>query len=223
MRTNHHHHHRPKKISSYTGITNDRTQFEYAQRTLSSLRIVDGEDDVRIFCADAACPAGWSRALREATEALAGSSGEEQATWLLALDTLYHFSPSRQLLFDHAYRGLRASVMAFDLLLADETSVLQRVLLSVLALLVGCPVGNFCTVARYRAQLVAAGYEERRIEIRDVSGHVFAGLAGFIERRDKEMEMFVGRGVGPYRVFGRVLRWWASSGVVRGCIVVARR
>ena len=76
---------------------------------------------------------------------------------------------------------------------------------------------NFLTEKEYVDQLVDSGYTRERIQIRDVSEHVFAGLADFVGRRDKEI------GVGKFRVVGWVFGWWARSGIVRGVIVSAKR
>ena len=74
---------------------------------------------VKIFCDDAAQPSKWSTEFNEAIrpklteEAMKAlmSKLAKQVTWVLALDTLYHFSPSRQLIFNHSYQKLHASVM----------------------------------------------------------------------------------------------------------------
>ena len=185
---------------------------------------------VKIFCADAAKPEQWKPELREAirpklteeTMKVSMTKLAKQITWVLALDTLYHFSPSRQLIFNHSYQKLQASIMAFDLLLGDQATIVEQLCVCVLALLMGCPVGNFMTKDEYKTQLLKAGYEEDNIEIKDISEHVFTGLADYIEKRDAELKRYLGRGIGAYKAFGWILRWWARSGVVRGCIVVAK-
>ncbi len=177
-------------------------------------------NQVEIFCEDAANPSCWSDTLKESTDR---DHDIGSALWVLALDTLYHFNPSRKPLFDHAFKHHKASIMAFDLLLADEASLIDRFSASALALLMSCPMGTFKTKAEYQAQLVEAGYEIERIEMKDISEHVFSGLADFIEKRDNELKTFLGRDMGAYKVFSWVLRWWARTGVVRGYIVVARK
>jgi hypothetical protein len=84
------------------------------------------------------------------------------------------------------------------------------------------PFSNFRTITEYRTQLLAAGYDRNKIEIRDISDHVFAGMASFIERQDGEVKN-IGMTIGRYRAAGKVFKWWARSGIVRGCIVIARR
>ena len=190
--------------------------------------------NVELFCADAAQPAKWTHELKEAIkpnlakqmrENSQGSSLSrlrKQETWILGLDTLYQFSPSRQPIFNYAYQKLQASIMAFDLIFGEETTLLERICMRIIALFMGCPMGNFLTAIEYRKQLLKAGYEEDKVEISDISEYVFKGLAEYLKTRDEELEMCVGRGIGTCNLYGWLLRWWARSGIVRGCIVVAK-
>ena len=192
------------------------------------------EKKVKLFCADAAQPAKWTEELKETiTPNLAKQLREKsqtysllklrkQETWVLGLDTLYHFSPSRQPIFNHAYQKLQASIMAFDLIFGEGTTLVERTCMRIIALVMGCPMGNFMTAIEYRKQLLKAGYEEDKVEIIDISEFVFKGLADYLKKRDEDLEVYLGRGIGAYKVFGWVLRWWARSGIVRGCIVVAK-
>ena len=189
---------------------------------------------VKIFCADAAQPAKWTdelneaikpnlaKQLRENSQKSSLSKLRKQETWILGLDTLYYFSPSRELIFNHAYQQLQASIAAFDLIFGEGTTLVERTCMHIIALLMGCPMGNFMTASEYRKQLLKAGYEEDKVEISDISEYVFKGLADYLKKRDEELEMYLGRGIGNYKMFGWILRWWARSGIVRGCIVVAK-
>ena len=190
--------------------------------------------NVELFCADAAQPAKWTHELKEAIkpnlakqmrENSQGSSLSrlrKQETWILGLDTLYQFSPSRQPIFNYAYQKLQASIMAFDLIFGEETTLLVRICMRIIALSMGCPMGNFLTAIEYRKQLLKAGYEEDKVEISDISEYVFKGLAEYLKKRDEELEVCVGRVIGTCNLYGWLLRWWARSGIVRGCIVVAK-
>jgi hypothetical protein len=84
------------------------------------------------------------------------------------------------------------------------------------------PATNFITKSQYRTQLKAAGYADREIEIKDISEHVFDGLVSFLSQRSLDMKV-IGKGIGAFNVAKWIFSWWARSGVVRGCIVVARR
>lgn len=228
-------------FSHYIGITIDPIQFRLTGQRLSFLGILHSGDndakesgsDVQIFCADAAKPSKWPNELKVAVkpdltaspiQSPAYALSKPATTWILALDTLYHFYPSRQAIFNYAFRDLHASIMAFDLLLADDTTFVERLLLRLIAHLTGAPHTNFLTMVEYKAQLVTAGYATSQLEMRDVSEHVFGPLATFLHGRDRELRMMISqRGIGPFRLFAWVLAWWAKSGVVRGYIVVARR
>ena len=196
---------------------------------------VDGKKkNIRLFCADAAQPAKWTDELQEAikpnlakqlhenSQKSCLSKLRQQETWILGIDTLYHFSPSREPIFNHAYQKLQASIVAFDLIFGEGTTLVERICMRIIALFMGYPMGNFMTATEYRKQLLKAGYEEDKVEIRDISEYVFKGLADYLKKRDEELKVYLGRGIGTYKVSGWLLRWWARSGVVRGCIVVAK-
>jgi hypothetical protein len=226
-------------INRYVGVTLNRTQFQFAKNRLTALGMLSRENNspsIQIFCADAAQPASWSDELDRAVKAKAASASRRRdalesgalrdsnsrETWVLALDTLFHFSPSRQPILNHAYRELQASLMAFDLMLADHTSRFDRALLLVVSLFTGTPFANFLTATQYHKMLVSAGYAEEDIEVRDVSEHVFAPLATFLSQREKELSL-IGLGIGAFRAARWMFWWWGKTGVVRGVIVVARR
>ena len=192
------------------------------------------EKNISLFCADAAQPATWTqelnetirpnlaKQLREKSQGLSFSELRKQETWILGLGTLYDFLPSRQPIFNHAYQRLQASIMAFDLMIGDETTIVERICIGVVALFMGCPMSNLLTATEYKTQLLKAGYEEIKVEISDISDSVFLGLADYLEKRNGELEGYVGMKIGAYKVSGWLLRWWARSGIVRGCIVVAK-
>jgi hypothetical protein len=118
--------------------------------------------------------------------------------------------------------------MAFDLLLPDTTSrdypiFLQKLLLWVVASGSSTPFCNFLTKDQYRKQLINAGYEADEIIIRDVSERVFSGLAKFLGEQDGKLRALGLGGIGAFHVAKWVFRWWGRSGIVRGCIVVARK
>lgn len=209
-------------FNSYLGITIVGSQADFTRQRVSEHWMVTSNayrtPDVQLFCADAADPSTWSPELQEAIVANRTSS----CTWLLALDTLYHFKPSRQPLFDIAFSNLHSSIMAFDLILSDSASLIDRLLLRIVCRMAFTPFSNFVTKAEYEKMLVNAGYSREDITFRDVSEHVFPGVAAYMQRRDKELKKF-GLGLGKFKAAGRVFDWWARSGVVRGVIVVAKR
>ncbi|RMJ26987.1 hypothetical protein PHISP_02116, partial [Aspergillus sp. HF37] len=171
----------PRRLGRYVGITMLASQTELAAQRLA----VDPEiapavkNRVDLFTADAADPSSWSPELQDAIASIppsstnSGHAGDDAGSgscenWLLALDTLYHFLPSRVPIFSHA-RSLDASLMAFDLLLADSVPLWTRLLLWAVCWVAGIPIGNLVTRDEYVAMLVRAGYRIEGIEVRDVS------------------------------------------------------
>jgi hypothetical protein len=215
-------------IEKYVGITLNATQFKCAYTRL--LKLLAKSSRVRIFCADAAKPESWKPELQDALGCLfpylqqensvpqIGSSTED---WVLALDTTYHFSPSRRPILTYAHHKLNASLMAFDLLLHDQAIWWERILLSILAALMGCPLGAFMTERKYRELLVQVGYEADNIEIRDISEFCFAPLARFLEERERDMNQ-IGLGMGSFAVAKWMFGWWGRNKIVRGVIIIAR-
>ena len=217
-------------LDEYIGVTIAQAQADYAQRRVmrhlesleSPVETVVDPSSCTFYCADAAKPATWCR---DMYRAMMPSSDDttSQVTWLLALDCLYHFKPSRFQLLSSAYADFHASLMAFDLLLSSEpTSFTNRLLLRLVALFGNTPYSNFLTASEYKAQLVAAGYSPESIEIQDVSSKVFPGLESYIKRRETELRSY-GLSLGKYKAAGWMAGWWARTGIVRGCIVIARR
>ncbi|KAL2833293.1 hypothetical protein BDW59DRAFT_156795 [Aspergillus cavernicola] len=207
----------------------------------------------KIFCADAASPRLWPKEIHSSlapaqhqdsistvasttsidikTEKEKEKGGEkEEEPWFLALDTLYHFHPSRLPLFTYTNSTLQANIMAFDLLLPSPSSsttaplsLITRLLLRLICLLTGAPYSNFLTQAQYTALLVQAGYDPEKIVFRDISEDVFAGIAGYIRQREGLLKGYgLGKGMGKFRGARVVFDWWARTGVVTGVIVVAR-
>ena len=201
-------------FDQYIGITNDAAQCQYAQEKATVL----GKRNVRLFCADAAKPQLWDGRLRSEIEK--ARRGTEE-TWLLALDTAYHFSPSRWEVIRHAHDNLGASFIAFDLCLSPTATAGQKLWLRVLTTVMGAPWANFETPNAYKRKLEGLGYSEGDIKIVDISEHVFLHLAGYLERQDARLKM-LGMGIGSFAAAKWLFGWWGRTGVVRGVVVVAR-
>ena len=218
------------KCRQYIGITIDAAQFRFAEGRLAEQRsssavAADQETDkilIRLWQADAARPASWESDLREATTCVE-EEDPGSPSWILALDCLYHFSPSREPFFRYAYHQSKASLMIFDLVISPSATLAQRLALRAIAFVLDVPPRNFMPITKYRNQLVKAGYDGDNIEFDDISSRVFEGLADYIERRDQEWRMYTGQGMGRYRHFARILRWWHNTSLVRGVVVIARR
>ncbi|KAF7178637.1 hypothetical protein CNMCM7691_007451 [Aspergillus felis] len=213
-------------FDAYVGVTIAPPQAEMARQRVRSQveEAATSPSKAEIFCADAADPSSWSAEMKDALRGMIISEeiGMYSDNWVLALDMLYHLRPSRRPLISYACRDLRASLMAFDLLLSDKASLWERLMLRLVCMVTGTPFSNFLTRAEYEDLLVGAGYGRDCVQMRDLSDHVFAGLAGFIARKDEELRRF-GMTVGKFRGAGAVFGWWARSGVVRGTVIIAKR
>ena len=209
-------------LKAYIGITLENPHFCIAQDRLG-LKQSHFNEVFEIYCADAGRPASWTLDLRNAV-ALACHTDDEKGyheNWILGLDSLIHFQPSRWPVIEYANRQLGASLMAYDLCIAENPSKWQRIILRLMAFFGQSPFTNWVTISEYREQLVAAGYVREGIQIRDISEHVFRPLAGFLSKRESELEQY-NLSIGRFRYAGRMFAWWGRTGVVRGCIIIAR-
>jgi hypothetical protein len=209
-------------LEQYIGLTLDNKQYQYAQQRVQELRGYKFRNQVyrhrtKLFCTDAANPEEWDTELKENLNAVTSNVDE---TWVLALDTLYHFSPSRWPLIFFVSQKLKASLMAFDLCLADHVSLPNLLLLRIVTKLMGAPWANFITKDQYQAKLVEAGYQD--MTLKDVSEHVFDPLATFLGEQDERLRV-IGYGLGPFHAARWMFRWWGKTGIIRGVIVVAKK
>ncbi|KAJ5320403.1 hypothetical protein N7508_000686 [Penicillium antarcticum] len=211
-------------LESYIGITLEKAQASFGSSRLRDLQSESSTANIpaEIFCADAGNPKCWTGDLKVSVTALETTSPTpESSTWLLALDTMYHFRPTRLPLLTYAQNNLNANLMAFDLIMADNIPWHQNLLLRVLCWLTNTPFGNLVSRSEYVDMLLSAGYDRSQIEMRDVTKFCFPGLADFIERRVGEGVSF-GLKMGKFKVARLMFAWWARGDIVRGVIVVAR-
>ena len=89
-------------------------------------------------------------------------------------------------------------------------------------MLTSTPYSNLLTYNQYRSLLTTAGYEPSSIEIEDISKDVFEPLSRFLGRQDTSLRA-IGQNIGVFRVAKLLFGWWARTGIVRACVVVARR
>ncbi len=174
------------RFDKYIGITKDASQEHYASVRIREMVEVKKSLDIRLFCADAANPSSWTQDLQTSIQ---NAKETTQEYWLLALDTAYHFSPSRWPLITYANTHLDASFMAFDLCLSDSATWQQKFVLRVLTKLMGAPWANFVTIKEYKEKLLQCGYEKEKVSIKDISEHVFGPLAKFIGEHEDRMKM----------------------------------
>ena len=99
----------------------------------------------------------------------------------------------------------------------------EEILLRLVCVASAVPRQNLVRRAEYEALLRSSGLKLRLYE--DVTEHVFTGLAGFIDRRTEDevgvVNVLSGSVWFKYRMFSKVLRWWARSGILHFVVVVA--
>ncbi|EER39290.1 conserved hypothetical protein [Histoplasma capsulatum H143] len=135
--------------------------------------------------------------------------------YVLGLDTLYHFSPSRKELFEYSHFTLQATILAFDLFLPPKPPSsppldkvkrsLNMFALRCLAPALSAPFSNFVTMAEYKQLLEKAGYAPEDITIEDITDDVFPGLANFFEKIIYEMSALGLKGFTKWRVSGMAI------------------
>lgn len=203
----------------YVGLTLSQTQHSVARDRLEGVS-VKNMSTIKIHCADAARPQSWTEEIMADVLELSplNKSGQTQ-NWVLGLDTLYHFSPSRLPILSFAARELKASLMAVDYVRANTVSFRQRILLGLAFRLSGCP--PLIPEAQYREMLVKAGYDPSCIEIVDITKHTFGPLSRFMAKQEAELRM-IGLSLGKLRFASRLFAWFDQAEVVRAVIVVAR-
>lgn len=193
----------------YSGITNNPMQLAFSKYRMRKTALID-KGRAQLCLGDGADPDTWK---------IEAGSGLE--TWTLALDCLYHFRPNREKALCHAAK--LGSLVAFDLLLSEQAKWWEKVVVWAITTGMGVPYGNFMTPKEYTDMLVAAGYTPSEIEIEDISSDVFGGLAAYIRRRSQEARHWGVGGWRQWKVAGSVFGLWDKRGMVRGCIIIARR
>lgn len=228
---------RPSPVfDEYIGITLDKVQHRFAQKRLQQKILYESQQEISarpskisLFCADAAQPSSWPDEVKNTlydTFSI-NDSNNNMERYVMGLDTLYHFHPSRREIFKYSHSILRANLLAFDLFLApsDPSSLKQifnTLFLRLLTPALGAPFGNFVSPETYTTMLEEAGYKTENVVIEDITDHVFVGLAGFLEKRCLDMAIMGLGGYIKWQIAGWLFRWLSSGGVLRAGVVIAK-
>ncbi|EFQ99095.1 hypothetical protein MGYG_02109 [Nannizzia gypsea CBS 118893] len=224
-------------FDEYIGITLDKVQHGFAQSRLQQKVMQKKQQEssteipnIALFCADGAQPSTWSEELKQTVfNAFSRDDyNDDMERYVMGLDTLYHFHPSRREIFEHTHSTLHANLLAFDLFLAPPNSsglkrTINTLFLRLLTPALGAPFGNFVSSAAYRNMLEKAGYKTENIIIQDITDHVFTGLATFLEKRCQDMAKMGLGGYTKWQVAGWLFRWLSNGGILRAGIIVAKR
>ncbi|EPS26494.1 hypothetical protein POX_g09210 [Penicillium oxalicum] len=231
--------HLPHRLRDYIGITINDSQAKYAKDRLQSLvddclPMWEGRESPlnEVFKADAADPDTWPSHVHDTIDRLIryqqGPKNNEKIQsdiWLLAIDTLYHFKPSRHGILKFAHQEIGASFMATDIIISSSLSIWNRILLRILFYFLYVPWTNILTREEYVSMLAACGYEKENIQIRDITDHCFPGYDQFLARQGRDWERIGGSPAvfRPMLLMGRVTAWWARSATIRECIIIAKK
>lgn len=177
-------------------------------------------DSIKILHSNAALPDSWTSLVNSAVNGLR-MEGRPTNTWLLALDCLYHFSPSRKPIFSYASHVMKANLMAFDLMLNPEAQLLDRLRMKLLSVMMGCPLNAFITQEEYVKQLVESGFDEGSIHVRDVSSEVFPGLVGYLQRQRIALRQY-DISLGKFWVAKKMFEWVDQTKVLRAVIITGK-
>ncbi|OGE50312.1 hypothetical protein PENARI_c017G05967 [Penicillium arizonense] len=157
------------KLESYIGITLEPIQAAFGSRRLKEMQLGSPDPQVpaEIFCADAGNPSSWTGELKESITTLETGAKEElsPSTWLLALDTMYHFRPTRLPLLSYAQKNLQANLMAFDLVMADDIPWHQKLLLRVMCWLTNAPFANLVSRSEQAEEGVPYGLKMGKFRV----------------------------------------------------------
>ncbi|KAK2750573.1 hypothetical protein FQN57_002644 [Myotisia sp. PD_48] len=239
-------------FDEYIGITLDKIQCDYARKRINQNRKEqlhpkqDGcgsenenkSNNIHLFCADGARPQTWPQDLNDTisskyigcTDDDDGKEPYDTDRYVLGLDSFYHFHPSRKEIFKYTYSTLHAHILAFDIFLAPPShqsssfprNLMNRLFLRILTPALGAPFSNFITPDGYKAQLEEVGYAAENISIEDITDHVFAGLAHYLETRHQELTALGLSGFAKWQVAGWLFKWLSKGDILRAGIVVAK-
>ena len=189
------------------------------QETQKSLPKMDSK--YRIFTADAAKPKSWSSEIQDSVR----SSSSDSDLWLVALDTLVDFRPSRKGVLSYARNELGASVAITDHLKKEDMTGLDSAKTWASFQLLDTPLNSILTRRQYIELLVECGFKRENISIVPYTEHVYAPYSRFIEQQGRRWQEMGGSNWDymDFTLAGWVTGWWARSGLVEACMIVARR
>ncbi|KAI5803568.1 hypothetical protein DFH27DRAFT_513596 [Peziza echinospora] len=229
-------------VNKYIGITLSPQQCEFARKRVLEERDVKSPPTtlgrsvtgpkILLFNEDASQPRSWPATPPSHSQPFLTPPNNKPTThtphehWTIALDSLYHFRPSRLPILKFAHNSMNSNLVAFDFFRPSSPGPSSSFLASSIAslplrtfcLLTSTPYTNLLTQEEYISMLVNdVGYAKEDIAIHDISEYVFPGLARFIGTRTGEMERMGMRwkGWAGFKFVGWVVgRGWFCGGVV---------
>ena len=228
--------HYPNALRTYTGLNLNKVENDFASRRVNALIPTEASSsklhvkEYNMFIADCASPANWSVHLRQhvdtqfGTLAAAREEGHSLSKWLLAIDSLYLMAPSRREILRYANTHLNASLMASDLVIADDASWFESWWLRTLLRLMELPQSNMLTQSEYLALLQESGYSLKGISVLDNTEYCFVPYVEFFKHRLERLDAmgFAWDFTFVYRMGTFMINLCAKTGKLKDLIVVAR-
>lgn len=227
------HKHYPQAVATYTGININKLQNEFALGRLNGLPVVDtaaSKPRYASYVADAAHPSTWPTNLQERVVSQPGKhsprgGGEDaERTWVLAIDSLYLLDPSPTELLKFANQDLGASLMASDIVIADDASWFQSRLLRMLLILMEVPPTNVWTQSEYLTLIHESGYSKESIVVVDDTENCFAPYVVYFKKHLDRLEAmgYAWDVTFVYRMGTFMIDLASKTGKLKHLLVVAR-
>ena len=227
------HNNYPRALQTYTGININKLENEYASRRVDPLSPADGSKltpRYRLIVADAGRPLTWPICLQERVQSQFDkdtpsiNGGEVKDRWILAIDSLYQLTPSRRELLHFARHQLGASLMASDIVIADDASLFHSLLLRMLLVLMEIPRANILTQSEYMAILKESGYSGKGISVLDDSQNCFAPYVTFFKNRLNQLEAmgYAWDFIFVYRMGTWMIDMASRTGKLKHLLIVAK-
>lgn len=208
--------------TQWVGLTFSPIQVHIADTRLQETqKSLQTNSKYQVFVADAAKPDSWNSEIQDAVR----SSSSDSNPWLVALDALVDFQPSRKGILSYALNELGASVAITDHLKKEDMTGLDRAKTWASFRLLDTPLDSILTRRQYVELLVECGFKRENISIIPYTEHVYAPYSQFIDQQGRRWQEMGGSkwDYMDFTLAGWVTGWWARSGLVEACMIVARR
>ncbi|PKX89306.1 uncharacterized protein P174DRAFT_454984 [Aspergillus novofumigatus IBT 16806] len=176
--------HYTDQCRTWIGLTISPMQVRMADSRLQKAQkaaALNCDTEYRIFHADAARPETWNEDIHRRVKSL-------KNPWLVAVDTLVDFRPSRKALLQYARNEIHASVAITDHLVVENTSILDRMKLWVSFRLLDTPLRHVLSRQQYIDLLVECGYEAEKISFVPYTERVYAPYSQFIDQQGQRWQ-----------------------------------
>lgn len=207
-----------QNCSGWVGLNLSAVQVQVADDRLREAQSSSqGKTRCKIFQADAAKPSTWSAEIRDSVRSLPNP-------WLVGIDTLVDFLPSRKGILAYARQELGASVAITDHVKMENLSMLDTFRTWASFRLMDAPLNQVLTKQQYIDLLVECGYKEENISFVPYTQHVYAPYSRFIQKQGQRWQEMGGSkwDYMDFSIAGYVCDWWARTGLAEAYMIIAR-